>query len=161
MVVFGHSARSNLLVVAPQVRPPLRASIQSLSKSPHLTDPQLATTAFEPLPYTKHVGGPIRPPIRPIDPFNLGDYNSDGIVNAADYTVYRNRKAGIGGTSLPEGSDDTPQNVDVDDCQRWKDLYAYWHGGGASTNGNKVPESSSIALWMCGILLVFRARRRA
>ena len=53
---------------------------------------------------------------------SAGDYNLDGRVDAADYVVYRNRRAGIGGTELPVAADPTP-GVGVDDYVRWKNLY--------------------------------------
>ena len=46
----------------------------------------------------------------------LGDYNNDGSVDAADYSVWRNN-LGVRANSLP--NDDTP-GVGQDDYTRWK-----------------------------------------
>jgi len=62
-----------------------------------------------------------------------GDYNGDGTVNAADYVVYRNRQAGIGGTTLiNEG--ETPGMVTIEDYNFWKQHYGDTLGSGAATH---------------------------
>jgi uncharacterized protein YkwD len=92
----------------------------------------------------------------------FGDYNNDGTVNAADYTVYRNRKAGIGGTTLEYG-DDTP-GVGYDDFLRWRMHYGEMNGAGASLFNETVgvPEPTSLAMIALGVFvltIVLRARR--
>jgi hypothetical protein len=97
----------------------------------------------------------------------LGDYNDDGTVNAADYTVYRNCKSGLGGcVSLPAGTDDTPGSVDVDDFARWKLHYGdtiFGAGAGATVSAENVPEPASLTMIaMClGLLAANRRPRRA
>jgi hypothetical protein len=96
----------------------------------------------------------------------LGDYNDDGTVDAADYTVFRNRLSGVGGTTLPainEGA--TPGAVTVHDYQVWKDHYgeALALGSGSSVQSENVPEPTSLpwlALCLCTITRK-RNRRRA
>jgi hypothetical protein len=74
----------------------------------------------------------------------LPDYNLDGSVNAADYTVYRNCRAGLFGcTSLPPGTDPTP-GIGDDDFIRWKNLYGTVFGGGGSVEGGHVPEPATL-----------------
>jgi hypothetical protein len=71
----------------------------------------------------------------PLQPL-FGDYNEDGTVNAADYTVYRNRKAGIGGTTLP--NDAGEEGVTIDDYDYWKAHYGETHGQRARALGNSI-----------------------
>jgi hypothetical protein len=76
----------------------------------------------------------------------LGDYNEDGFVNAADYTVYRNRKAGIGGTTLP--NDAGAAGVTIEDYNYWKAHYGESLGSGSalSNRATEVPEPQSVVL---------------
>jgi hypothetical protein len=89
-------------------------------------------------------------------PAVLGDYNGDGTVNAADYTVYRNRKAGIGGTTLMnEGPGITPGVVTVEDYNYWKSRYGATSGSGATVGGGDVPEPATLVSLVLGGLLMF------
>jgi hypothetical protein len=83
-----------------------------------------------------------------------GDYNSDGIVDAADYTVWRDH---LGQTfALPnEDPASTPGQVTIEDYSFWKAHFGATSGSG-STSGATVPEPSSgvmlliaAALWSC------------
>jgi hypothetical protein len=76
----------------------------------------------------------------------LGDYNQDGTINAADYTVYRNRKAGIGGTTLP--NDAGALGVTIADYNYWKAHYGETLGSGSTllNRSNEVPEPATLAL---------------
>ncbi len=74
----------------------------------------------------------------------LGDYNNDGIVDAADYTVWRNHLGSA--TSLP--NDDTP-GVGHDDYDRWKNNFGQTAGGVSGTSANAVvPEPATLVLLM-------------
>jgi hypothetical protein len=92
----------------------------------------------------------------------LGDYNQDGNVNAADYTVYRNRLAGIGPDWLP--NDDTP-GVGTDDYIRWKMHFGETLGSGTSAldfaNSTTVPEPAAILLALLTAPALILRRRRA
>jgi T5SS/PEP-CTERM-associated repeat protein len=84
--------------------------------------------------------------LQAIAPLLLGDYNEDGAVNAADYTVYRNRLAGIGGTTLP--NDAGAPGVTIDDYSYWKAHYGEMLGAGSSLFDRtaNVPEPASLVL---------------
>jgi T5SS/PEP-CTERM-associated repeat protein/autotransporter-associated beta strand protein len=72
----------------------------------------------------------------------LGDYNDDGIVNAADYTVWRDRLGSA--TSLP--NDDTA-GVGPDDYDRWKASFGQTPGAGSSAlNSAAIPEPTTMVL---------------
>jgi hypothetical protein len=95
-----------------------------------------------------------------VAPILLGDYNEDGAVNAADYTVYRNRKSGIGGATLP--NDAGAAGVTIDDYNYWKAHYGESFGSGASNLDHTadVPEPASFALLaLAASLLAIRPSR--
>jgi glycosyl hydrolase family 44 len=77
-----------------------------------------------------------------------GDYNADGTVNPADYTLWR-KKLGSG-TSLPNG-DDTP-GVGPDDYARWRAHFGQSAAGaGLGAGGaSRVPEASTVFLLLSG-----------
>lgn len=85
-------------------------------------------------------------------PLLPGDYNVDGVVDAADYTVWRDnlgRQA-----SLP--NDDTP-GVAADDYTRWRSYY----GAEAAAAAETVPEpTSSMMTFLLSVAAGVHARRR-
>jgi T5SS/PEP-CTERM-associated repeat protein len=85
-----------------------------------------------------------------------GDYNEDGTVDAADYSVWRNNFGSP--NSLP--NDDTP-GVDQDDYARWKSNFGNvsLHGAGAFAQGPPiVPEPSACLLVFVGLALLLNVR---
>ncbi len=69
-----------------------------------------------------------------------GDYNEDGLVDAADYIVWRNN---LGNTeSLP--NDDTP-GVDIDDYTRWKVYFGQTAGASLEAGVRAIPEPRTMA----------------
>jgi hypothetical protein len=84
-----------------------------------------------------------------------GDYNQNGVVDAADYLLWR-RNLGSG-TSLP--NDDSP-GVGQDDYTRWRAHFGQTAGTGSGANANAaVPEPATVVLLIAG-LLMFGSRRR-
>jgi hypothetical protein len=87
-----------------------------------------------------------------LPPGVTGDYNSDGVVNAADYTVWRNS---LGGVSLPnEDSTQSPGVIDSADYNVWKSHFGMsGSGSGAlAVSGNAVPEPN--AIWLALVAVV-------
>lgn len=86
-----------------------------------------------------------------------GDYNQDGTVNAADYTVWRNYLGS--GTAL--ANDDTA-GVGPDDYDRWKMHFGESAGAGSGSLSDSVavPEPAGL-VWLLGTLILgqFRCRR--
>jgi hypothetical protein len=64
-----------------------------------------------------------------------GDYNDDGKVDAADYTVWRNNL----GLNIVLPNDVTPGVVDASDYQVWKGHYGQMSGGGGAVTTAAVP----------------------
>jgi hypothetical protein len=73
----------------------------------------------------------------------LGDYNSNGTVDAADYAVWR--KFNNTTTALP--NDSTPGNVDNADLDVWRAHFGESAGGGLAPRANAaVPEPATLVL---------------
>ena len=91
----------------------------------------------------------------------LGDYNGDDVVDAADYTVWRNN---LGPGSLPnEDETRSPGVVDGEDYLVWKENYgnSALGSGGGSLSGAIVPEPGTVALvLLAGGATVLGARGR-
>jgi hypothetical protein len=76
-----------------------------------------------------------------------GDYNQNGVVDAADYTLWRNNLGS--GASLP--NDDTP-GVGQDDYTRWKTNFGQTAGSGSAASSNvAVPEPTAASLLVLGL----------
>lgn len=91
-----------------------------------------------------------------------GDYNEDGVVNAADYVVWRNNA----GTSfdLPNRDPDASGDVGPDDYQYWVEKFGDSAGSGAgSAKVAAVPEPGSLMLLCfvgCVVCVYQRSYRR-
>ena len=82
-----------------------------------------------------------------------GDYNQNGTVDAADYTVWRDHM--VSGAPLP--NDDSP-GVGPDDYSRWKSHFG--EPGGGSAANSPTPEPSALLLSCLAFVLPFAARMR-
>jgi hypothetical protein len=84
----------------------------------------------------------------------LGDYNDNGVVDAADYVLWRN-----GGPLENEG--DMPGTVNEADYTFWRSRFGLTSGSGAALSAANVPEPTSTVIALMGIaicLLVLRNR---
>jgi T5SS/PEP-CTERM-associated repeat protein len=85
-----------------------------------------------------------------------GDYNDDGRVDSADYTVWRDQLGS--NVSLP--NDDTP-GVDNGDYDRWKAHFGQTAGAGSFNFGTPIiPEPSTFVLLLSALATFGRYRRR-
>jgi hypothetical protein len=84
----------------------------------------------------------------------VGDYNDDGVVDAADYVVWRNN---VGGAGLP--NDPTPNSVDANDYLNWKATFGMMASPGLAAAA--VPEPGSLGLCGLGLAALLAWRRRA
>ncbi|QDT68757.1 hypothetical protein MalM25_16820 [Planctomycetes bacterium MalM25] len=85
-----------------------------------------------------------------------GDFNGDGIVNAADYTVWRDH-LGADESSLAPGTGDGSGTVDQGDYALWT---AYFGGANSITplSFSTIPEPTSLCF--CGLTLMLATSRR-
>jgi hypothetical protein len=84
-----------------------------------------------------------------------GDYNDDGVVNAADYVVWRNSLAS--GTPLANETASLG-TVDDDDYTAWRDNFGSTATEGQAT-GQSVPEPAAGVLAFIAIAVFTRLRR--
>jgi hypothetical protein len=96
-------------------------------------------------------------------PVLLGDYNQNGVVDAADYTVWRNTLGAM--VSVFSGADGNGNNqIDAGDYTVWKAHFGETAGGpggssaGASPSQAAVPEPATLSL-MLGIVFAASALR--
>jgi hypothetical protein len=98
-------------------------------------------------------------PVAAPSPFPPGDFDRDGAVTVADYTVWRNA---FGSTADLAADANGSGDVDAADYTIWRDRFG---GGSASIASASVPEPGSIAAVVGAVLLVtvhtLRARRLA
>jgi hypothetical protein len=91
-------------------------------------------------------------------PGPTGDYNQDGIVDAADYVLWRNSE-GLSGPGLAADGDGD-EVVDSDDYNIWRSNYGATLGSASSLNAPSgfivtVPEPTSLALMLIGTVAHF------
>ena len=79
----------------------------------------------------------------------FGDYNDNGIVDAADYAVWRN----FNGTATTLPNDSTPGQVDALDYTQWRTNFGQ-SGGAGAVAGGAVPEPAAALLLLVGILMI-------
>ncbi len=72
-----------------------------------------------------------------------GDYNQNGIVDAADYVFWRNN---LGAGSLPNEGGISPGFVDAADYNFWRSRFGFTSGAGAGFGSSNVPEPASVVL---------------
>ena len=92
-----------------------------------------------------------------------GDFNGNGVVDAADYTVWRDHLGAADESSLM-GNGDGMNGVDAGDYNLWKTNFGMTAGSGAASAG-AVPEPCAAVLMvfglMTGCLSRFRRRKEA
>lgn len=94
-------------------------------------------------------------------PATLGDYNGDGVVDAADYTVWRDHAGTTDAARWSPGDGDGDGAIDHTDRQVWLDHYGTVLGGLPATS-HSTPEPAGAALVAAALLLgAMRASRRA
>jgi Concanavalin A-like lectin/glucanases superfamily len=81
-----------------------------------------------------------------------GDYNSDGVVNAADYTVWRDHLNQA--FQLSNEGPDTPGQVTLADYTFWKSQFGNHGAGGLAPQSGSVPEPTTLALLLLAIVMV-------
>jgi hypothetical protein len=94
-----------------------------------------------------------------------GDYNQNGVVDAADYTVWRDRLGQMNSLRNEDPGAATPGLVDEEDYDFWKSRFGATAGSAALTPvpdpsaTQVVPESAPLELMIVGIAGVFLVSR--
>ncbi len=86
----------------------------------------------------------------------FGDYNDNGVVDAADYSVWRDKLGQS--TTIPH--DSTPGMVTSEDYTVWKTNFGMAAPGGGSLSAGAVPEPSSLMLVICSLAGLHMYQRR-
>jgi T5SS/PEP-CTERM-associated repeat protein len=93
-----------------------------------------------------------------------GDYNGDGIVNAADYVVWRNTFGQTGPGLAADGNNSG--TIDADDYTVWRSHFGQTAGAGSvlgatgSASASAVPEPNAVLLALVGALVLRSMDRR-
>ncbi|MEX2092118.1 MAG: aspartyl protease family protein [Pirellulales bacterium] len=88
-----------------------------------------------------------------------GDYNDNGVVDAADYTIWQD-SVGANGSNLPADGDGDG-SIDTDDYAVWKNHFGQSAGAGGGAGSAAVPEPSGLLLMLLAAIvgeLVFARR---
>ena len=89
-----------------------------------------------------------------------GDYNGNGVVDAADYIIWRKTLGST--TDLHANGDNTGASqgkIDQADYVFWKSRFGATSGSGTGVFADAVPEPNSVALMLMALAFCVRARR--
>ena len=97
-------------------------------------------------------------------PGSSGDYNGNGVVDAADYTVWRNTLGATGLTPFTGADGSGNGIIDQADYQHWRanfgTIVGTGVGSGTTAGGLAVPEPTTATLaLLAGLLVLARGRR--
>ena len=83
-------------------------------------------------------------------PFPMGDYNQNGVVDAADYTVWRDTLGQVGAGLAADGNGSG--SIDAGDYDIWQANFAHTVGGGAMSGarGARARELCLVGCWHAG-----------
>jgi hypothetical protein len=98
-----------------------------------------------------HEGGDVGSPgYAPgsIAPDTFGDYNDNGIVDAADYTAWRKF---LGSMSTFPNDPDAGTTIDQDQYETWHENFGEPSGGSSELDGSAVPEPTTWLLLFPGL----------
>ncbi|WP_425396483.1 LamG-like jellyroll fold domain-containing protein [Aeoliella sp.] len=88
----------------------------------------------------------------------LGDFNNDGVVGLADYTLWRNNLGAADETAINGNGDGG--GITASDYQVWKDNFGQSAGSLSTVASLSVPEPGACCLLGLGIAAVVARRRR-
>ena len=80
-----------------------------------------------------------------IDPILVGDYNDDGMVDSADYVVWR-KNLGLT-TTLPNREAANSGAISMDDYDSWRENFGNTMPGGGAISRTAVPEPATLFLF--------------
>jgi hypothetical protein len=88
----------------------------------------------------------------------LGDYNHNGVVDAADYIVWRKSFGSIGSGLAADGNGDNA--VNLLDYDIWRVHFGDSAGAAATAESQPIPEPSTAILSLLGCVVALMIRRR-
>lgn len=88
-----------------------------------------------------------------------GDFNLDGIVNLADYTLWRNSVGAMGPALAADANGDSV--VDTADYDLWKTNFGNTTADFPAAASQAVPEPGAVWMLLAGVVAMAVARRRA
>lgn len=100
---------------------------------------------------TLNLSGPVGVP---------GDYNANGIVDGADYVVWRKNQGLLTGGTPSKGDGNGDGAVDNADYQFWRARFGNTSGAGSGLNSGAVPEPASVLLIGLGLAALLSGTRR-
>jgi hypothetical protein len=86
-----------------------------------------------------------------LEPSLTGDYNENGVVDAADYVVWRNTFDSM--SSLAADGDGSG-SIDNDDYLVWREHFGNTLPAPGTANAVAVPEPAGVFLGVAGLLLI-------
>jgi len=87
-----------------------------------------------------------------------GDYNGNGIVDGADYVVWRKNNGLTGGATTAQGDGTGDGNVNAADYTYWRTRFGNTSGSGSSLGGSAVPEPTSAGLLLMATVFCWPCR---
>jgi hypothetical protein len=90
----------------------------------------------------------------------IGDYNENDVVDAADYTTWRDALT-AGASSLPNRDPLNGGLISEDDFLSWRAHFGEVAGSGAGSASAAVPEPASLVMAALGVLGLMTFRRRS
>src|SRR5262249_13494970 len=85
-----------------------------------------------------------------------GDYNGNGVVDAADYIIWRKNLGLTGGATKAQGDGTGDGNVMSDDYDYWRARFGNTSGSGSSASGlatSTVPEPNTVVMLITSLLI--------
>ncbi len=97
-----------------------------------------------------------------VNPGLQGDFNGDGFVDAADYTLWRDNLGATDESAFAEGTGNGIGGIDADDYLLWRANFGNTNAGSVGDSPSAVPEPATVCLALLGVVsaAVFARRKR-